>query len=92
MRILGLSSFTHDTSAALLEDGVVRAAVEESKLLRTKSTSGLPDAAIEFCLRSGGVSWGDLDYLAVSSRPSFLYPRWRPLIVRSVRWAVWLTS
>jgi carbamoyltransferase len=69
MRILGLSSFTHDTSAALLEDGVVRAAVEESKLLRAKSTSGLPDAAIQFCLRSGGVSWGDLDYLAVSSRP-----------------------
>ena len=69
MRILGLSSFTHDTSAALLEDGVVRAAVEESKLLRTKSTSGLPDAAIQFCLRSAGVSWRDLDYVAVSSRP-----------------------
>ena len=69
MRILGLSSFTHDTSAALLEDGVVRAAVEESKLLRTKSTSGLPDAAIQFCLRTAGVTWRDLDYVAVSSRP-----------------------
>ncbi len=69
MRILGLSSFTHDTSAALLEDGVVRAAVEESKLLRSKGTSGLPDAAIQFCLRSGDVSWRDLDYVAVSSRP-----------------------
>jgi len=69
MKILGLSSFTHDTSAALLEDGVVRAAMEESKLLRSKSTSGLPDAAIQFCLRSAGTSWRDLDYLAVSSRP-----------------------
>jgi carbamoyltransferase len=69
MRILGLSSFTHDTSAALLEDGVVRAAMEESKLLRTKNTSGLPDAAIQFCLRSGGITWHDLDYVAVSSRP-----------------------
>jgi carbamoyltransferase len=69
MRILGLSSFNHDTSAALLEDGVVRAAIEESKLLRTKNTSGLPDAAIQFCLRSGGISWHDLDYVAVSSRP-----------------------
>jgi carbamoyltransferase len=69
MRILGLSSFTHDTSAALLEDGVVRAAMEESKLLRSKSTSGLPEAAIQFCLRSAGASWRDLDYVAVSSRP-----------------------
>jgi len=32
MRILGLSSFSHDTSAALLEGGVIRAAVEEGKL------------------------------------------------------------
>jgi|SRR5450631_147533 carbamoyltransferase len=69
MRILGLSSFTHDTSAALLEDGVVRAAVEESKLLRSKGTSGLPDAAIQFCLRSAGCNWRDLDFVAVSSRP-----------------------
>jgi len=69
MRILGLSSFTHDTSAALLEDGVVRAAIEESKLLRSKTTSGLPDAAIQFCLRSGRCEWRDLDYIAVSSRP-----------------------
>ena len=69
MKILGLSSFTHDTSAALLEDGVVRAAMEESKLLRSKSTSGLPEAAIQFCLRSAGASWRDLDYVAVSSRP-----------------------
>jgi carbamoyltransferase len=69
MRILGLSSFTHDTAAALLDSGVVRAAVEESKLSRAKSTSGLPDAAIQFCLRSAGVSWRELDYVAVSSRP-----------------------
>jgi carbamoyltransferase len=69
MRILGLSSFTHDTSAALLEDGEVRAAIEESKLVRSKNTSGLPDAAIQFCLRSAGCSWRDIDYVAVSSRP-----------------------
>jgi carbamoyltransferase len=69
MRILGLSSFTHDTSAALLEDGVVRAAVEESKLARSKNSSGVPDAAMQFCLKSAGVSWRDLDYVAVSSRP-----------------------
>lgn len=69
MRILGLSSFTHDSSAALLQDGVVRAAFEESKLARSKKTSGVPDAAIQFCLRSAGLCWRDVDYVAVSSRP-----------------------
>ena len=69
MRILGLSSFTHDTSAALLEDGEVRAAMEESKLARSKNSRGLPDAAIQFCLRHAGANWQDLDYVAVSSRP-----------------------
>ena len=42
MRILGLSSFGHDTSAALLEDGVIRAVIEESKLSRQKNARGLP--------------------------------------------------
>jgi len=69
MRILGLSSFTHDTAAALLEDGVVRAAAEESKLVRSKNTRGLPEAAIQFCLKQAGIQWHDLDYVAVSSRP-----------------------
>jgi carbamoyltransferase len=69
MRILGLSSFTHDTSAALLEDGVIRAAVEEGKLSRSKTTRGVPEAAIEFCLKQGAIQWKDLDHIAVASRP-----------------------
>src|ERR1700756_2940280 len=69
MRILGLSPFTHDPSAALLEDGVIRAVVEEGKLSRSKTTRGLPEAAIEFCLKQGGIAWKDLDHVAVASRP-----------------------
>jgi len=57
MRILGLSSFAHDTSAALLEDGVLRAAIEESKLTRAKKTRGLPDAAIKFCFEKADTDW-----------------------------------
>lgn len=69
MRILGLSSFSHDTSAALLEDGVIRAVVEESKLSRSKTTRGLPTTAIQFCLKKGAITWQDLDYVVVASRP-----------------------
>lgn len=69
MRILGLSSFKHDTSAALLEDGLLRAAIEESKLVRSKKSIGVPDASIQFCFRTAGVNWADIDYVAVSGRP-----------------------
>ena len=69
MRILGLSSFTHDIAAAVLEDGTIRAVMEESKLVRAKNTRGLPEAAIRFCLKKTGATWRDLDFIAVSGRP-----------------------
>jgi len=68
MRILGLSSFRHDTSAALLVDGKFVAAIEDAKLART-ATRGLPEAAIKFCLDSAGLTWHDLDAVAVATLP-----------------------
>jgi carbamoyltransferase len=68
MRILGLSSFRHDTSAALLVDGKFVAAIEDAKLARTP-TRGLPEAAIKFCLDSAGLTWHDLDAVAVATLP-----------------------
>lgn len=68
MRILGLSSFRHDTSAALLVDGKFVAAIEDAKLARTPSR-GLPEAAIKFCLDSAGLTWHDLDAVAVAMLP-----------------------
>src|SRR5260370_39355684 len=68
MRILGLSSFRHDSAAALLEDGNIIAAVEEAKLARSH-TRGLPENAIKFCLAKAGATWHDLDAIAVSTRP-----------------------
>jgi len=68
MRILGLSSFRHDTAAALLEDGRIIAAIEDSKLARVR-TRGLPEAAMKFCLEKAGATWHDLDAIAVATRP-----------------------
>lgn len=64
MLILGLSSSKHDTAAALFEDGIVKAAIENDKLVRSHS-AGLPNAAIRFCLKQAGASWDDLDAIAV---------------------------
>jgi carbamoyltransferase len=68
MRILGLSSFKHDTAAALLEEGVVKAAIENDKLVRSR-TRGLPKAAINSCLEVAGSSWGGIDIVALATRP-----------------------
>ncbi len=69
MRILGLSSFGHDTSAALLEDGVIRAVVEESKLSRQKNARGLPAAAMKFCLSKAAAGWESVDCVALTATP-----------------------
>ncbi|MBZ5705191.1 MAG: carbamoyltransferase [Acidobacteriia bacterium] len=68
MLILGLSSFKHDTAAALLDNGAIKAAIENDKLVRSR-TVGLPENAIRFCLDKAGVRWDDLDAIAVATRP-----------------------
>jgi carbamoyltransferase len=85
MLILGLSSFKNDTAAALMRDGVIEAAIENAKL-QPAATRGVPEAAIEFCLKQGSASWKDLDLVAVASnatpgwrRRSFSRPRFSPL-------------
>jgi carbamoyltransferase len=68
MLILGLSPFRHHSSAAVLQDGVIRAAIENAKLTRS-SSGGLPNPAMSFCLQSAGISWAGLGSIAVATRP-----------------------
>lgn len=68
MRILGLSSFTHDGAAVVLEDGAVKAAIENDKIAR-QSTRGLPEAAIRSCLETAETEWNSLDLIAVATQP-----------------------
>jgi carbamoyltransferase len=67
MLILGISSFKNDTAAALVRDGSIEAAIENSKL-QPSVTRGIPEAAIQFCLEKGSASWNDLDVVAIGSR------------------------
>ena len=81
MLILGLSPFKHDTAAALFEDGTLKAAIENDKLVRSKST-GIPENAIRFCLEQAGVGWRDLDRVAIATR---LFSGWRRRSLLPVR-------
>jgi len=68
MFILGLSSFTHDAAAALLDKGTIKAAIEDAKLLRSPP-HGVPEMAMAYCLAKSGIGWHDLDVVAVANRP-----------------------
>jgi carbamoyltransferase len=67
--ILGISAFYHDSAAALLVDGSVVAAAQEERFSGKKHDSGFPSRAIDYCLREGELSPGDLDYVGFYDRP-----------------------
>lgn len=64
MNILGIH-IGHDSSAALIRDGRIVADVAEERFVRTKHYSGLPLAAIDYCLKSQKLTMADIDAVAI---------------------------
>src|ERR1700741_511949 len=82
MRILGLNEFHGDSSAALLHDGQLVAALEEERLNRIKHWAGLPVAATKECLEGA-----EPDYIAISRDPkSHLKDKLLRAALRPHRW------
>ncbi|MDP7668517.1 MAG: carbamoyltransferase N-terminal domain-containing protein, partial [Rhodospirillales bacterium] len=75
MRILGISAFYHDSAAALIDDGDVRAAAQEERFTRKKHDSDFPANAITFCLEHEGVSLNDIDFVAFYDKPFLKFER-----------------
>ncbi len=69
MNVLGISCYYHDAAAALLRDGQLIAAAEEERFTRIKHDYNYPETAIKFCLESGGIKGGDIDYVAFFEKP-----------------------
>ena len=65
MKILGIGGIGGDAAAAILNDGVVTAAIEESKLARGHQHSRLPMASIAACLRLSRLTPDEIDYVAL---------------------------
>lgn len=63
--ILGINAYHAGASAALLIDGKPVAAIAEERLNRVKYFANFPALAIRKCLQMGGVSFKDIDYVAV---------------------------
>ncbi len=70
MNILGISSYSHEASAALLVDGQLISVVEEERLNREKHTWKFPKKAIVECLKEANLSIHDIDHFTFFWVPS----------------------
>jgi len=68
--ILGLNAFHGDSSACLLRDGQIVAAVEEERFRRLKHWAGFPTESVRYCLEAGGIGIGEVDHVAVNQDSS----------------------
>ena len=66
MNILGIGGVLRDSAAALIKDGRVAAAIEETKLTRKAEAGRLPEASIAACLKIAGLALSDVDYVALA--------------------------
>ncbi|NUM87720.1 MAG: carbamoyl transferase [Bdellovibrionales bacterium] len=69
MYILGLSSYSHESSAALLKDGQLIALGEEERFNREKHTSKFPEGAIRYCLQQAGITIDQVDAFTFFWKP-----------------------
>lgn len=69
MIILGLNAYHGDSSACIVVDGKLIAAVEEERFTRIKHWAGLPVQSVQFCLREAESSLADVDHVAVNRDP-----------------------
>jgi carbamoyltransferase len=65
MRILGLMTLTHDTGAALLDDGDIVSVLEEERHSREKHTLWFPRHSIAAMLGPDGAGLADIDVITV---------------------------
>ena len=69
MNVLGINAYHGDSSAAILCDGQLIAAVEEERFNRVKHWAGFPAESIRACLRQANLHARDLHHVAVSFDP-----------------------
>jgi len=75
VHILGISAFYHDSAACLLSDGKIVAAAQEERFTRKKGDATFPEHAVEYCLRSAGITVRDLTYIGFYDKPLLKFER-----------------
>lgn len=73
--ILGVSAYFHDSSACLLADDKVIAAVQEERFSRIKHDSSFPIQSIEFCLEKAGIEINACEAVVFFEKPFLKFER-----------------
>ncbi len=75
MKILGLASNYHDSSATLIINGEVIASAAEERFTREKHDPSFPNFAINFCLEKAGIDKSEIDFIAYHEDPISKFSR-----------------
>jgi len=81
--ILGISSFFHDSAAALTKDGDIVSAAQEERFSRIKHDSGFPSSAINYCLEQAFIEVDELSAIIFYDNPVLKFDRILKTIVRA---------
>ncbi|MCA8988070.1 MAG: hypothetical protein KDA78_10535, partial [Planctomycetaceae bacterium] len=73
--ILGISALYHDSAAAILVDGRIRAAAQEERFSRIKHDAGFPAHAVAYCLEEAGLTIDQVDHVAFYEKPLLKFDR-----------------
>ena len=69
MNILGFSAFYHDAAACLLQDGIIKNAVQEERFTRIKHDENFPIKSIAFCIEESKLNFDEIDYIVFYEKP-----------------------
>ena len=69
MIILGINAYHADSSAAIIVNGKLKAAIEEERFTRVKHWAGFPSLAVQFCLKEAGISIHEVNHIAIGRDP-----------------------
>ena len=73
--ILGISSFYHDSAAALIHNGEILNAVQEERFTRIKHDPSFPINSIKWILEENNIELSQIDYFVFYDKPFIKFDR-----------------
>lgn len=75
MYIPGINYYFHDSTACIIRDGKLVAAIEKERLSRDKHTRAFPRKAIARCLQMAGINYVEIQHIAISIKPTHTWDK-----------------
>jgi len=75
MYILGISAYYHDSAAVLLKDDSIVIAVQEERFTRIKNDAAFPVNAIQYALKTAGITVNEIDVVTFYDKPLLKFER-----------------